>query len=164
MIHRRGVLPILVLLGLVLAGTLLQIVRGPTGATPAGSAPAAAATPATATARDVLQSLAAVERAYDAGNVGLLCRPGALVDPAVIRAENAHAKSCEGQLESLMANKPRLNVTVRDLAVDRELATADIATSAGGSSSVDFVHRGGRWLLSFSDGGDPLPALAGTSD
>ncbi len=163
MIHRRGVLPMLVLLVLVLGGTLLQIVRGPASAAPAASPPAATATPATGAARDVLQSLAAVENAYDAHDVGRLCRSGALVDPAVVRAQNARGKSCEGELESLMANEPRLGVTVRDLAVDGALATADVATSSGATSSVDFVHRGGRWLLSFSDGGDPMPALAGTS-
>jgi hypothetical protein len=163
--HRRGVLPVLVLLVLVLVGVVLQIVRGPAAATPAGSAAAGArATPAsTSAARGVLRSLAAVERAYDAHAVQRLCRPGVLVDPAVIRAQNARRMGCESEIESLMANVPRLRVTVRELAVGRALATADVVTPSGAGASVDFVRRGGRWLLSFSSGHDPMPALAGTA-
>jgi hypothetical protein len=166
MIHRRGVLPVLLLLALVLVGAVLQIVRGPSGATPGGQ-PAAGATPtptpATGAAREVLQSLAAVERAYDAGNVRRLCRPGVLVDPGVIHAQDARPGGCEGELESLMANAPRLRLTVRALAVRPDLVTTTLATATGASETVDFVRRGERWLLSFSDGNDPMPALAGTT-
>jgi hypothetical protein len=166
MIHRRGVLPVLVLLALVLLGTVVQIVRGTAAATPGGQ-PAAAASPTptapTGAARAVLSSLAGVERVYDAGNVRRLCRPGALVDPAVIRAQNARREGCESELESLIANVPRLQLTVRELAVRADLATATVATANGNGATVDFVRRGGRWLLSFSDGDDPLPALAGTT-
>jgi hypothetical protein len=85
-----------------------------------------------------------------------------LVDPAVIRAQNARRDGCEGEIESLIAGEPQLRVTVRDLAVRGNLATADVETRSGGTT-VDFVRRGGRWLLSFSDGDDPMPALAGTA-
>jgi hypothetical protein len=165
MIHRHGALPVLLVLGLLLAGTLAQSVRGPGAAAPAASPPPAApATPAESpAAQAVLRALAGVQRAYDARNVERLCRPGVLVDPAVIRAQNARSKSCVGELESLIANDPRLQVTVRRLAVGGTLATADVATASGGTTSVDFVYRGGRWLLSFSDGGDPLPAPIGTA-
>jgi hypothetical protein len=161
MIHRRGVLPVLVLLVLVLAGFVVQIVRGPAAATP--RSPSATPTPVTGPARAVIGSLVAVERSYDAGDVRRLCRPGALVDPAVIRAQNARSDGCESELESLIANVPRLRLTVRELDVQADLATATLVTANGKGATVDFVRRGRRWLLSFSDGGDPLPALAGTT-
>ena len=163
MIHRRGVLPILVLVAIIIVGAVVQIVRGPGTATSVGSSGAGAhAMPApTGADRPVLRSLAAVQRAYDAGDVKRLCRPAALVDPAVIRAQNVRGPGCESELESLMGNRPSLRVKVRGLAVGRELAEAVVATTAG-DIRVDFVRRRGRWLLSFSDGQDPLPALAGT--
>jgi hypothetical protein len=161
-IHRRGAIPVLVLLTLVLLGVVLQIVRGPAGAAPAADrAPSATSTPAATTtraARAVLRSLTAVERAYAAGDVRRLCRPGALVDPAVIRAQK---QECEPELESLIAHVPRLRLTVRDLALRPDLATVDVTIDGGAGAPVDCVRRGGRWLLSFSDGNDPLPVLAG---
>jgi hypothetical protein len=164
MIHRRGVLPVLVLLVLVLAGTVLQFVRA-TASTSPDSQPAAQATPAPpgGAARAVLHSLSAVERAYDAGDVRRLCRPGALVDPAVIRSQNARRAGCERELEALIANEPRLRVTARAIAVRPDLANVAVVTGSGTSAAVDFVRHGRRWLLSFSDGQDPLPALAGTT-
>jgi hypothetical protein len=152
MIHRRGVLGVLVLLALVVAGFALQVVSRPQAAT-TPERPAASATP-TAAERQVLRSLDAIERAYAAGNVRRLCRPGALLDPAVIGA------GCERALESLMANVPRLRVTVEAVALRRDLATAAVRTTSGSSTTVDFVRHGRRWLMSFSDGQDPLPALA----
>ena len=163
MIHRRGALPALVLLALVVFGLVVQIARGPGAATPGAQPAAATPTPATGTARGVLRALVAVENAYDAGNVRRLCRPGVLVDPAVIHAQDKARDGCEGELEQLMASAPRLRVTVRALAARSDLVTTDIAAANGADATVDFVHRDGRWLLSFSDGGDPLPALAGTS-
>jgi hypothetical protein len=164
-IHRRGVLGVLLLLVLIVVGFVVQIVRGPAAATPGPQVTATATpTPAqTGAARAVLRSLAAVERAYDAGDVRRLCRPGVLVDPAVIRAQNARRDGCASELESLMANVPRLQVTVRELAVRADLAAAGVVARDGSTATVDFVRRGSRWLLSFSDGADPLPALAGTT-
>ena len=166
MIHRRGVLPVLVLLTLVILGLAVQIVRGSGAATPASrpatGTPTPTPTPASGAARAVLSALAAVENAYDAGNVRRLCRPGALVDPRVIHAQNVSRDGCEGELENLMANEPRLQVTVREIAVRPDLATATVVAETGAGATVDFVRRGRRWLLSFSNGTDPLPALAGT--
>jgi hypothetical protein len=161
MIHRRGVLGVLLLLVLVVAGFAAQVVRGPAAATPTVQSATPTPIPATGAARAVIRSLARVERAYDAGDVRRLCRPGALVDPAVIHAQNAQVDGCESELESLIANVPRLRVTVRGLAVRADLATATVLTENGNAATVDFVRRGGRWLLSFGDGANPLPALAG---
>jgi hypothetical protein len=163
MIHRRGVLGVLLLLVLVVAGFAAQVVRGPAAATPTVQSATPTPIPATGAARAVIRSLARVERAYEAGDVRRLCRPGALVDPAVIRAQNSQLDGCESELESLMANVPRLRLTVREVGVRADLATATVVTANGTSASVDFVRRGRRWLLSFSDGNDPLPALAGTT-
>jgi hypothetical protein len=162
MIHRRGVLPILGLLALVIIGTVFQIVRGSSAATPPPT-PSVITTPVpTDVGQEVLASLAVLLRAYSDGDVRQLCRPGVLVDPAVIRAQNAHGNGCESEVESLMTTKPSLHVTARDVTVIGEIATARVAT-ASGDTTVDFVRRGSRWLLSFSDGNDPLPALAGTA-
>ena len=164
MTQRRGV--VLVLLVLVVAGFVVQAARGP-ATTTTNEQPAAVATPtpvkATGTTRAVLRALADVERAYDAGNVRRLCRPGELVDPAVVRAENAQGDGCESALESLIANVPRLRVSVRGVGVRADLATVSVVASDGTAGTVDFVRSGQRWLLSFSDGADPLPALAGAT-
>jgi hypothetical protein len=164
MMHRRGVIPVVVLLLLVVSGFIVQAVRGPASAT-GGAAPSIGArpspAPATGIGSAVVGSLAAVQRAYDAGDVRRLCRPGALIDPAVIRRQNARPGGCESELESLMATERRLRFVVRRLTLRADLATATVAT-ARAAVPVDLVLRGRRWLLSFSDGADPIPALAGT--
>jgi hypothetical protein len=65
MFHRRGVLPVFVLIFLVLAGGVLGVVRG---SSPPASPPATAADA-------VLGSLAAVVAAFDAGETQVLCHP-----------------------------------------------------------------------------------------
>jgi hypothetical protein len=164
MIHRRGAVSVLVVLLLVVFGIVLQTVGGPAAAQPdpqpmvdARPTPA----PRTGDARAVLRSLAVVRRAYDIGDVRRLCRPGALVDPAVIQAQNAGPAGCESEIESLIASRPRLQLKVHGVAVRPDLATVDVSTVSGSGASVDFVRRGRRWLLSFSAGQDPIPALAG---
>jgi hypothetical protein len=161
MLHRRGVIPVIVLLALVVFGFVVQAVRGPSAATqPSAATPDPVPTNAQAAA--VLKALATVQRAYDAGDARRLCRPGAIVEGAVIRRQRAQSGGCESEVESLMANVPRLQLTVRELTLAPDLATATVTTSKGTSAPVDLVRDGRRWLLSFSDGGDPLPALAGT--
>jgi hypothetical protein len=161
-IHRRGVLPALVLLVLVVVGTVLAVVNGPASST-TGAQPTVTPGPDPAGERMVVRTLAAVDRAYDAGDVRRLCRPGALLDAPVVRAVDRQAEGCESELEDLMANVPRLHVTIRALALRPDLATADVETTLGADATVDFVRRGKRWLMSFSDGEFPIPALAGTT-
>ena len=160
MIHRRGVLPVLVLLVLVIAGAVLSAVRGPAAQR---TAPATATPAATAAERAVLSSLATVENAYDAGDVRRLCRPGSLVDPAVVRAQNAQAQDCESELESLMANVPRLRVTVRALRSPLRPRHRD-------RGDRDWYRRHGRLRAAraaladeLREGADPITALAGTT-
>jgi hypothetical protein len=165
MTPRRGVT--LVLLTLIVFGVVVQAIRGPAvspGAAPVATAtpPAAAASTETPEGEQVSRALAAVQRAFNAGDVARLCRPAALVDPAVIRQQNRLAGGCESEIEGLVANEAPLRLTVQRLALQRDLASAEVATSGGADVSVDFVHQGRRWLLSFSGGNDPMPALAGT--
>jgi len=164
MIHRRGVLPILVLLLAVLVGVVVAIVRGPGAAAPAQpSSNERQPAPVTGPERAVARSLLAVERAYADGDVRRLCRPGALVDPAVIRSLRGGSTGCERQLESLMVTVPALRLTLRELTLRRDLATATVTTPSRRSVRVDLVRDGRRWLLSFSDGADPFPPPAGAA-
>lgn len=162
-------LAILVLVLIVLTTALdaaLQASTGPAGPTRSGvtSGKAAASRPAPpppTTARDgrVEAAIAAVQQAFNAGDVRLLCRPGALVDPAVIRQE-AQSGGCESELETLVAEGP-MRLEVRSVVTQPDLATARVQTADDSIVPVDLVRAGHRWLLSFSDGDDPMSALTG---
>ena len=162
MFQRRAVIPLGLLLFIALLSTVVRI-TGPTAASPrvtASPTPTPAPTRVSGPARAVAHSLAAVERAYNAGDVLRLCRAGALVDPAVIRQQSSRTGGCESELETLMANKPPLRLTARRVMLRPDLATAAVAAARGTAVPIDFVRHGRRWLLSFSDGADPMPALA----
>jgi hypothetical protein len=159
---------VIVMLALVLLGIVLRIVvqvhGGPAAATRAIAAPRAAQTTAPAgLARQVVGSLGAVERAFDAGNVRRLCRPGVLVDPAVIRQQDVGTGDCESELEALVSSHAPLRLAVRQIAARPDLATVTVTAADGAGAAVDLVRHGDRWLLSFSDGDDPMPALAGVA-
>ena len=151
-----------VLLGIVLR-TVVQVRDDSAAAprTPAGPRPASTAAPSRAAMR-VVRSLAAVERAFDRGNVRRLCRPGALVDPAVIRRQDIGSGDCESELEALVGSHAPLRLAVRKVTARPGLATVTVAT-ANAAVTVDLVRQGDRWLLSFSEGLDPMPALAGVA-
>ena len=119
--------------------------------------PAAPSHPSPETKR-VAAAIGAVQQAFDAGDVRQLCRPGALVDPAVIREQASQPGGCESELETLVAHGP-IRLAVGSVAVKPDLATAAVRTADGATVPVDLVRDGSRWLLSFSDGDDPLPAL-----
>src|SRR4051794_40533219 len=104
--YRRGVIPVVFLLGLILLGLLAQLLAGtaPPVTAPARAAkpaaPARAAPPAIpAGATAAVRALDRVQRSFDAGDVVTLCKPGVLVDPAVIAAQNAQG-GCESELET----------------------------------------------------------------
>jgi hypothetical protein len=159
-IYRRGVVPVLLLLALVVVGAVVRFVDG-AGATGQPSAAAPSATPSATTrlaARGVGQTLASVERAFNAGDARLLCRPGRLVDPAVLRKLGP---GCESQVEALMGDEPPLRLTLRGVLLEPDLATATVTTARKTIVTVDLVRQGRRWLLSFSDGDAPMPELAG---
>ena len=92
-----------------------------------------------------------------------LCRPGALVDPAVIRRQDIGSGDCESELEALVGSHAPLRLAVRKVTARPDLATVTVATANGAAVTVDLVRQGDRWLLSFSDGIDPMPALAGVA-
>ena len=154
------------LLALVIFGWVASLVSGRSGAGgSAASTPTATPTPTptapAGVARDVTAALDRVQRAFDGGDVRRLCRPGALVDPAVIRQQNAQSGGCEAEAETLIGDEPRMQLDVRSVTVDGELATATVKTASGTTVRVDLIRTDGRWLLSFMDTSDPLPALAG---
>jgi hypothetical protein len=130
-----------------------------TGTAKAGGTPTPAptASPATGPQRNVTRALAAVARAFDNGNVSRLCRPGGLVDPAVITRQGG-SSGCESEYESLLADGD-MRLTVHAVQMRPDLATATVTTAGRASVRVDLVRNGGSWLLSFSDGDDPLQAL-----
>jgi hypothetical protein len=168
LLMRAVVAIVVLLLGIELAGLIAGTLASsiPPAAGAGGRAPAAKATPARAAipgaAAGVVRTVARVEHAFNAGDVRLLCRPGALVDPAVIRGQDGQA-GCQSELETLMADKSPLQLTVDGVSLKADLATAVVATRLGTTATVDLVRGGSGWLLSFSDGDDPMPALAGTT-
>ena len=159
---RRGALPILLLLTLVVFGAALQLVPAPATTQQAAKA-TATPTAMTGAAGEVAAALSAVQRAYDAGDVERLCRPGSLLDPAVVKLQDSASGGCEGELETLMANVPQLRVSVRSVSLRPNLAVASVTTTTGATASVDLVRSHDTWLVSFSQDGDPMPVLAGTS-
>jgi len=172
MIRRRGAVTVLLLLGLMLFGVLLQTLASAVppvanGAARPSSATTAkkAAAPAPAVphaAAGVVDALARVQSAFNAGDVVLLCKSGALVDPAVVRSQNAQG-GCENELETLVANEAPMRLAVQRVTTDGDLAIAAVTTRLGTTATVDLVRDGNAWLLSFSDGDDPMLALAGTA-
>jgi hypothetical protein len=151
------------MLALVVVGAGLQIAFGSaasSGSPPA--APTATPVPTSGQAGAVVKSVAAVQQAFNAGDVGQLCRRGRLVDPAVISGQNADTGGCEAELETLMGHAPQLKLTVRRVSLQPDLASVTVTTARGPDAVVDMVRQGDRWLLSFSNGNDPMPVLAGT--
>jgi hypothetical protein len=52
-----------------------------------------------------------------------------------------------------------MRLTVRAVQMRPDLVTATVTTASGATVPVDLIRHGGSWLLSFSDGDDPLQAL-----
>jgi hypothetical protein len=158
---------VVLLLVLVVFGVVSQIIRAavvapPPPPTSTGGDPPSAVTRPTRDERAVISAVAAVERAFNAGDVTTLCHPGALVDGAVVGLQNSLPGGCEAELEGLMAaDASPLRLTVRGLILRQALATAVVSTSRGAQETVDLVRGPHGWLLSFSGGDDPMPALAG---
>ncbi len=163
MIDRRGLIPVLILLALLVIGTGASIVTGTAPQrTPAAAQPTATPTPASsAHAPAIAAAVARVQHAFNAGDTGALCRPDALVDAAAIRRLDRRPGGCEAQLEVLLADSSPMQLTVRKVSMRSDLATAVVTTHPGTTVSVDLVRGPRGWLISFSDGDDPMPALAG---
>jgi hypothetical protein len=93
------------------------------------------------------------------GDVERLCRPGDVFSSAVVAEMNSGGQSCEAALEvsSVLANPPALAVTA--LTAKPGLATAQVRVGDGSTIPIDVVTDRGRWLVSFSNGVDPISVL-----
>ena len=166
--YRRGVIPVVFLLGLVLLALFVQLLAAAGPPAASGTHAKAPPAPARASARAIpagasapLRTLSRIQHAFDAGDVVTLCKPGMLVDAAVIADQNAQG-GCETELETLIATDSPMRLGVEAVTLKRDLAIVTVATRTGTTPTVDLVRNGGSWLLSFSDGDDPMPALAGS--
>jgi hypothetical protein len=94
------------------------------------------------------------------GDVERLCRPGAVFTSEVV-AEMNGAQGCEQDVElsSVVTQPPTLTV-VQPSSYEPDLATLRVRVGRGATVPLDVVREGGQWLVSFSDGNDPLAALA----
>jgi hypothetical protein len=124
----------------------------PPAAAPAPPVPAAVRTGAT-------NAVGAFADALRNGDVELLCRPGGVFTPAVVTELNSGGETCEASLElsSAVTNAPTLAVT--GVTAKPGLATAQVRIGGGSTVPVDVVPDGRRWLVSFSQGVDPIAAL-----
>lgn len=97
-------------------------------------------------------------RALRDGDVEGLCRPGVIFTAAVIADIQSVGDSCEAsdEVSSLLRRPPVL--TVVGLAFRRDLAIARVRAGER-VVPLDVVRDGRRWLVSFSDGVNPLDAL-----
>ena len=129
-------------------------------------APARPASPAPArlhgSAARAAGAIYALSRALRDGDVAALCRPSAIFTPPVVADMNTPGTSCEAsdEVSSALSRPPALTVVA--LAFRPDLAVAQVS-APGGTVPLDVVRYGRRWLVSFSDGNDPLAALAGLS-
>jgi hypothetical protein len=127
------------------------------------SGTAASATPTPVPHGAVVRRLMALQRAYNAGDVARVCRPGHLLDAAVVgRLHEPGVPDCEADVERLLSTAGAMDITVEAIHRRPGLATAMVTPHGAAAVPVDLVRRRGRWLVSFSAGGDPLQALTGT--
>jgi hypothetical protein len=101
----------------------------------------------------------ALARALRNGDVERLCRPGAVFSSAVVASMNEGGESCEASLERSPALRDTPTLTVTSLAFEPGLARARVRVGGGRSIPIDIVRSGHRWLVSFSDGADPLALI-----
>jgi hypothetical protein len=136
-------------------GATSDVTPTATHTTAATSAVSATVRRAQAGAVDVLA------RALRDGDVERLCRPGAVFSSAVVAEMNSALQSCEQEVElsSNLTRSPILTV-VQPSTYEPDLATLRVHVAGGGTIPIDVIREQGRWLVSFSDGNDPLTALA----
>jgi hypothetical protein len=93
------------------------------------------------------------------GEVERLCRPGAVFTSAVVAELNEGGQSCEVSLELSTALQHPPDLTVTKLAFEPGLATAQVRVGRGSTIPLDIVRKGRRWLVSFSNGAEPVGAI-----
>jgi hypothetical protein len=106
-----------------------------------------------------VSAIGALARALRDGDVERLCRPNAIFTAAVVADNDVNGQSCESavELSSAVRRPPALTVTA--LASRPDLATARVRVGQGRTVRLDLVRDGPRWLVSFSDGVNPLAVL-----
>jgi hypothetical protein len=98
-------------------------------------------------------------RALRNGDIERLCRPGAVFTSAVVAAMNQAGESCEASLERSPALLDPPALTVTSLAFEPGLARARVRIGGGRTVPLDIVRSGHRWLVSFSEGAEPLAVI-----
>jgi hypothetical protein len=100
-----------------------------------------------------------LEQALRDGDVVALCRPGAVFTRAVISDMYGDGTKCQAALEGSGALTKPPTLTVTRIAPKRDLARAEVRVSNGATVPLDLVRNGSRWLVSFSEGTNPIVAL-----
>jgi hypothetical protein len=100
-------------------------------------------------------------RALREGDVERLCRPGALFTAAVIHEMRSAGATCEAWVEDALAAWGPPPTAVVAVSVEPGLATARVRVRARRTIPLTLLRDGRRWLVSFSNGNDPLSALTG---
>lgn len=164
--------PVIVSAAAVVAATAVAAGCGAAalpGVAPPASRPAAARTAAGAPPRTALRGEAArvatAVRGFGVavrdGDVERLCRPGAIFTGAVVDEMGSGGVSCEAYVEELLATRRPPPAEVVAVSVTPGLATARVRANRSRTVPLTLVREGRRWLISFSDGTDPLGALTG---
>ena len=111
---------------------------------------------------EAARAAAAVDRLARAlrdGDVDRLCRPDALFSAAVVEEMGSGGVTCEASVEDTLTAHGAPATTVARMSVEPGLATAQVRLGDGHTVPLTLVRDGRRWLVSFSDGNDPLSAL-----
>ena len=105
------------------------------------------------------EAVGGLEHALRVGDVERVCRPNAVLTAAVVGEMNSGGATCEATVESMLNDWGSPRLTVLAVALEPDLATARVRIRSAGVVPLTLLRVGGRWLVSFSDGNDPLSAL-----
>jgi len=146
---------------LVVAAAVLLTGCGVLTQDPAAGRPAAPAAPPPlrGEAARVAGAVGGLSAALRAGDVERVCRPNAVLTAAVVAEMNSSGGSCEATVESMLTDFGPPRLTVLGVALKPDLATARVRVANGGVVPLTLLRVGAGWLVSFSDGNDPLSAL-----
>jgi hypothetical protein len=112
-------------------------------------------------AADAARAVGGFTLALRNGDVERVCTPNAIFTAAVVRGIGGGGLSCEAAVEAMLTSWGPPRSDVLSVAVEPDLATARVRVRGGRVVPLTLLRAGKRWLLSFSDGNDPLSALYG---
>jgi hypothetical protein len=127
--------------------------------TAAGSEPPATTPALHGRAAEAAGAVKTLEQALHDGDLVALCRPGAIFTRAVIKDMYGDGTNCQAALEASGAVTKPPKLTVTRITTERDLARAEVRVSNGTTAPLDLVRDGSRWLVSFSEGNNPIVAL-----